>query len=98
MPDNEKRKFFLERERILKHLEKRKKQDIYCQACGYELTYKIAVIINGEAYCVDNWCVEKGLSQHDYLGEMEDPFNPIELQEAIKEGILRKYHLPTNLK
>jgi len=77
-----------------------KKQKVYCQECGEELTRKGAFILDtGEAYCANvNWCLEKVLIIHEVNGVEGNFANPLDMQEAIKDKTLRKYSFPSNLK
>jgi hypothetical protein len=77
------------------------KERVYCQECGEERT-KLGGFVteDGILYCSDvPWCLEKNLLRGtNFLPPGLDFFNPIEIQNAIREGILREYKLPVNLK
>lgn len=77
-----------------------KKQKVYCQICGEDLTKKGAFIMDtGEVYCSNViWCLEKVLIINEVKGIEGNFANPLDMQEAIKDRTLRTYNLPSNLK
>ncbi|VVB82791.1 Uncharacterised protein [uncultured archaeon] len=84
---------FLERRRLIREFFNSKKERVYCQTCGYELTH-IGALINeeGEAYCHDVvQCLEEASLPRDISSFASDFFRPKEMQELIQEGRLTHF-------